>query len=46
MHILQANPTNYLDSIDTFKDMGIQQFSVRFTNETEREVKEILSQVL
>ena len=46
MHILQANPTDYLDSIDAFKELGIQQFSVRFTNETEREVKEILSQVL
>ena len=45
MHILQANPTNCLESIDTFKDLGIQQFSIRFTNETENEILNILSQI-
>ena len=45
MHILQANPTNYLDDTNTFKKLGITQYSVRFTTETKQEVKEIINQV-
>ena len=45
MHILQANPTNYLDDINTFKQLGITQYSVRFTTETKQEVIKILNQV-
>ena len=42
MHILQAIPTNYLDEVNQFKDLGIQQFSIRFTTENAMEVQQIL----
>ena len=44
MHILQATPTNHLDELENYVDLGIQQFSIRFTTESKQEVENILRQ--
>ncbi len=44
MHILQATPTNHLDELEKYIDLGIQQFSMRFTIESKQEVENILKQ--
>ena len=38
MHILQANPVDVIEDINSYEAMGIQQFSIRFTNESKLEV--------
>ncbi|MDD6467661.1 MAG: U32 family peptidase [Erysipelotrichaceae bacterium] len=46
MHILQPEVDNKLQQIKEYQSIGIQSFSIRFTQESTKEVKDIIEQFI